>query len=211
MPFWLAGGYGSPEKLREALAAGAAGVQVGTAFAYCEESGFRADYKRTILDQVAAGRARVSTDGLASPTNFPFKVVRVADTLSEPEVYAARPRICDLGFLREAYRTTNGDVGYRCPAEPVNVFVGKGGKREETVGRKCICNALLAAVGEPQHRKGNLEEKGIVTSGDGLPEVLRFIPPDRLAYRAADVVAVLLGTKPPSVREREAVSAASSE
>ena len=27
LPFWLAGGYGSPEKLREALSAGAAGVQ----------------------------------------------------------------------------------------------------------------------------------------------------------------------------------------
>src|SRR5208283_6095446 len=38
LPFWLAGGYGSPEKVREALALGAAGVQVGTAFAYCEES-----------------------------------------------------------------------------------------------------------------------------------------------------------------------------
>ncbi|MGB9204009.1 MAG: nitronate monooxygenase, partial [Terriglobales bacterium] len=33
VPFWLAGGYGWPEKLAEALAAGATGVQVGTAFA----------------------------------------------------------------------------------------------------------------------------------------------------------------------------------
>ena len=34
VPFWLAGGYGNAEKLREALDQGAAGVQVGTAFAF---------------------------------------------------------------------------------------------------------------------------------------------------------------------------------
>jgi nitronate monooxygenase len=37
-PFWLAGGYGSAEKLQEALAIGATGVQVGTAFAFTRES-----------------------------------------------------------------------------------------------------------------------------------------------------------------------------
>ena len=37
LPFWLAGGYGSAEKLKEALAEGAAGIQVGTAFAFCDE------------------------------------------------------------------------------------------------------------------------------------------------------------------------------
>ena len=38
LPFWLAGSQGSPEGLRAAVAAGAAGVQVGTAFAFCAES-----------------------------------------------------------------------------------------------------------------------------------------------------------------------------
>ena len=42
VPFWLAGGYGNAEKLREALEQGAAGVQVGTAFAFSQESGMRA-------------------------------------------------------------------------------------------------------------------------------------------------------------------------
>src|SRR5216684_8056083 len=49
LPFWLAGGYGSPEKLRVAFEAGAAGVQVGTAFAFCAESALRDDYKQAIL------------------------------------------------------------------------------------------------------------------------------------------------------------------
>ena len=193
LPFWFAGGYGSAEKLREALAQGAAGIQVGTAFAFCAESGLRPDYKRAIIEQVVNGDARVFTDPVASPTNFPFKVARLEGTVSEEGTYLARPRICDLGFLRDAYRTDDGAIGYRCSAEPVNLYVKKGGKPAETVGRKCICNALLATIGQPQRRKGKIEEKGIVTSGDDLVEIGRFVRPDRLEYRAADVLAILLG------------------
>jgi nitronate monooxygenase len=205
-PFWLAGGYGSPEKLSEALAQGAAGIQVGTAFAFCAESGLRADYKRAIVEQAVNGDARVRTDALASPTSFPFKVASLKGTVSEEDVYLARPRICDLGFLRDAYRTPEGKIGYRCSAEPVNLYVAKGGKKEDTVGRKCICNALLATIGQPQRRKGKIEEKGIVTSGDDLPEVARFAAPDRLEYHAADVIAILLGKSPAPRRESGAAA-----
>ena len=41
LPFWLAGSYAEPDRLLEALEMGAAGIQVGTAFAFCEESGFQ--------------------------------------------------------------------------------------------------------------------------------------------------------------------------
>jgi nitronate monooxygenase len=191
-PFWLAGGYGTAQKLREALAAGAAGVQVGTAFAYCAESGMREDYKHALLEKVAAGTAKVFTDPIASPTNFPFKVARLEGTISEPDVFKHRARICDLGFLREAYRTKRGGIGYRCSAEPQSLFVSKGGKLEETVGRKCICNALLATVGYQQVRKGNRIEQGIVTSGDDLTDIGRFMPPGGLEYTAEDVVNNLL-------------------
>ncbi len=192
LPFWLAGGYGSAEKLREAQAAGAAGVQVGTAFAYCVESGMRDDYKRALLEKVAAGNVKVFTDPVASPTNFPFKVARLEGTLSEPEVFKARPRICDLGFLREAYRTDEGTIGYRCAAEPPSLYVAKGGKREETEGRKCICNALVATIGLQQVRKGHIVEAGIVTSGNDVTEIGRFMPPGGLDYTAADVLENLL-------------------
>lgn len=191
LPFWLAGGYGSPEKLREARAAGAAGVQVGTAFAFCEESGIREDYKRAILAKAIAGDAYVSTDAVASPTNFPFKVVSLEGSLSDPEVYAARPRICDLGFLREAYRTDAGDIGYRCPAEPVSLYVSKGGKLESTRGRKCLCNTLLATIGQPQVRNGNYTEPGLVTSGFDLPSIVRFLAPGATTYRASNVIRLL--------------------
>jgi len=192
LPFWLAGGYGSPEKLREALASGAAGVQVGTAFAFCAESALRNDYKQALLEKVVSGEARVSTDPLASPTSFPFKVAPLDGTVSEHEVYVARPRICDLGFLREAYRTAEGGVGFRCSAEPVSIYVSKGGNPEDTVGRKCLCNALVANIGHPQVRNGKYVEKGLVTSGDSLSDIGRFLPSNGAAYGAAEVVTQLL-------------------
>jgi len=192
LPFWLAGGYGSPEKLREALASGAAGVQVGTAFAFCAESALRNDYKQALLEKVVSGEARVSTDPLASPTSFPFKVAPLDGTVSEHEVYVARPRICDLGFLREAYRTAEGGVGFRCSAEPVTIYVSKGGNPEDTVGRKCLCNALVANIGHPQVRNGKYVEKGLVTSGDSLSDIGRFLPSNGAAYGAAEVVTQLL-------------------
>jgi nitronate monooxygenase len=192
VPFWLAGGYGSPQMLRQALEQGAAGVQVGTAFEFTQESGLRADYKRELMAKAIAGKARVFTDPLASPTGFPFKVAQLEGTCSDAEVFAARPRICDLGFLREPYRTEEGGVGYRCASEPVSLFVAKGGKVEDTVGRKCVCNGLLANIGYQQVRNGRRVEYGLVTAGDDLEFIARFLAPGRTEYSAADVISQLL-------------------
>jgi len=193
VPFWLAGGYGTPDVLQQALDAGAAGIQVGTAFAYCVESGLRDDYKQAVLAKVARGEACVFTDPVASPSGFPFKVVQLEGTISEEAVYLARPRICDLGYLREAYRTPDGEIDFRCPSEPVSVYLSKGGKTETTAGRKCICNALIATAGGPQTRsQGRLLEAGIITSGDDLTGIGRFMHPGSTAYTAADVIRTLL-------------------
>lgn len=193
VPFWLAGGYGGPDVLQQALDAGAAGVQVGTAFAYCEESGLREDYKQALLKQVVRGEAKVFTDPVASPSGFPFKVVQLGGTLSDESVYLGRPRICDLGYLREAYRTPDGAIDFRCSSEPVSVYLSKGGHEESTVGRKCICNALVATAGAPQTRaKGSIVEAGIGTSGDDLTGIARFMRPGSTSYTAADVIRVLL-------------------
>ena len=191
LPFWLAGGYGSADELSKALAQGAVGVQVGTAFAFCNESGLRDDYKRALLAKVIAGDAKVFTDPLASPTNFPFKTAQLEGTLSEQEVYAARPRICDLGYLREAYRNTDGGVDYRCPGEPVTTYLAKGGNLENTYGRKCLCNALVANIGYAQVRNGKHTERGLVTTGDDLAGITRFLPANNTSYAAADVIAKL--------------------
>jgi NAD(P)H-dependent flavin oxidoreductase YrpB (nitropropane dioxygenase family) len=196
-PFWLAGSWGSPEKLREARALGAAGIQVGTAFAFCEESGLAAPLKRAALRKWgragAASSERVFTDPLASPTRFPFKVVPLEGTLSRGEVYAARPRHCDLGYLRQVARDASGKLVYRCPAEPEDDYVRKGGERSDTVGCKCLCNALLANVGLGQTRPEGSVEPPLVTAGDDLAQLARYVRPGAESYAAADVVALLTG------------------
>ena len=145
-----------------------------------------------LLQRVIDGSARVSTDPLASPTGFPFKVADVDGTLSTESVYLARPRICDLGYLREAYRTPEGSIGFRCPAEPASLYVAKGGASEDAAGRKCVCNALIADIGHPQVRAGKYIETGLVTAGDDLTGVARFLAPGARDYSASDVVAALL-------------------
>jgi nitronate monooxygenase len=192
VPFWLAGGYGSPGKLREALDEGAAGVQVGTAFAFSEESGLRHDLKRTLIAQAVAGSGEVFTDPLASPTGFPFKVAQLNGTSSDAGVYQARKRVCDLGYLREPYATEDGKIGYRCASEPVANYLSNGGKVEDTVGRKCLCNALLANIGHAQTRKDGTAEPALVTVGDDLNSVIQFLAPGQISYSAVDVVHSLL-------------------
>lgn len=191
-PFWLAGGYGSASKLREALDAGASGVQVGTAFAFTRESALREDLKQALLDKARRHEAEIFTDPLASPAGFPFKVARLEGTASEEGVCAARPRICDLGFLRELCRAPDGRIAYRCPAEPLTTYVAKGGKAEDAAGRKCLCNALMANIGHQQVRCGRHVEPALVTAGDDLTEIARFLPPGAANYGVSDVLAALL-------------------
>lgn len=192
LPYWLAGEFGAPAKLQQALDAGATGVQVGTAFAFCNESGLRSDYKEALLAKAIAGQAEVFTDPVASPTGFPFKVAQLEGTLSQQAVYESRPRICDLGYLREAYRREDGTVDFRCPGEPVTLYVAKGGKQENTAGRKCLCNALVANIGQPQVRNGKHVEPGLVTSGDDIRNIAQFLTEHASGYSAADVVSKLL-------------------
>jgi nitronate monooxygenase len=192
LPFWVAGGYASAEKLLEVLEVGGNGIQVGTAFALCDESGMAEEYRRGLLREAIEGTARVITDRLASPTGFPFKVAQLEGSLSEEDVYHSRTRICNLGYLREAYRTDDGSLGYRCASEPVESYVAKGGKESDTIGRKCICNCLASNIGQPQTRKDGSLEKPMLTSGDDLAEIARFIPEGQTSYTARDVINKLL-------------------
>jgi NAD(P)H-dependent flavin oxidoreductase YrpB (nitropropane dioxygenase family) len=197
LPVWLAGSYGSPAGLAAARAAGAHGIQVGTAFAYTAESGLADDLKRKVLAGVQAGTHQVLTDWRASPTGFPFKVVQCGGSLSDPEVVAQRRSLCDLGVLRTPYKTASGTIDYRCPAEPARVYLGrKGGRAANTEGRRCICNALLAAADLPQRRPHGYLEPPIVTSGNDFTAVEalhRRRPPGAEFYSAKDVVDYLRG------------------
>lgn len=191
LPFWLAGGCGHPARLAESQATGAAGVQVGTLFAFCDESGFAEPLKRSVLAYAARGEVDVRTEPLLSPTGYPFKVVDWAE--NPARTAPARTRVCDLGYLRVPYATPAGTIGYRCPGEPVEAFVAKGGALEDTVGRQCLCNALLSVIGHPQVRADGFEEPPIVTSGDDLSAIGTFLH-GREGYSAADVVDYLLSS-----------------
>ena len=192
LPFWLAGSFGLPGKLSEALALGAAGIQVGTAFAFCEESGLDPGIKRRVIEQSRAGNVSVFTDPTASPTGFPFKVVQIAGTLSEPETYNNRVRLCDLGYLRQVYQKADGTLGYRCAAEPVVNFEKKGGTSEGAAGRRCLCNSLLADIGLGQVISDGQIEKPLVTAGDEIGTVAAFLKPGSDSYTAAEVIECLL-------------------
>lgn len=192
LPFWLAGAHGAPGKLGEALGLGAAGIQVGTAFAFCEESGIHPDIKQQVFRLCHEGRLRVFTDPLASPTGFPFKVVQLPGSLSDSSTTLPRNRRCDLGFLRHAYRKADGTSGYRCPAEPREDFIHKGGALEETLGRECVCNGLMATIGLAQVDSENNFSLPLVTAGNDITNIVQFLQPGCDSYSAAEVVSRLL-------------------
>ncbi|WP_412753704.1 nitronate monooxygenase [Krasilnikovia sp. M28-CT-15] len=194
LPFWIAGGRCGPEHLTAVHAAGAAGVQVGTAFALCRESGLDPTLRRSLLDEALRGALVVRNHAGASPTGFPFKVAHLAGTAADEDVYADRPRHCDLGYLRVPYQRTDGRVGYRCPAEPVGEYLRKGGSIEDTVGSRCLCNGLVAGIGLGQRRPDGYVEPPLLTLGQDLT----FLP--ELAgtgddYHARDVIDYLLGAE----------------
>ena len=195
LPFWLAGGYGKKDGLSLAQAHGAVGIQVGTAFAYSNESGMRSDCKDYALKKAAEGSLSFITSAKCSPSGFPFKVVQLKGSSSEQKIYEARPRICDKGHLRHGYKKPNGTIGFRCPAEPVDIYLKKGGKIEESEGRRCLCNTLLSTVGFSQVRKNGYKEDYIVTSGDDVVNLKMFQKDGKLNYSAKDVLDFLKNKK----------------
>jgi len=184
LPFWLAGAYGSHARLNSAKALGASGIQFGTLAALSAQSGMTQELRSRVLKLLAAGELKI-VNSMISPTGFPFKVAQVPGTISEEAVYAARKRRCDIGLLQVNYLTPEGELGYRCPAEDVETFIAKGGRVQNTVGRGCLCNALLAAAGVPQICHGGYVEPPIVTLGEGLDaakELLAQLPPGQETY-----------------------------
>jgi NAD(P)H-dependent flavin oxidoreductase YrpB (nitropropane dioxygenase family) len=191
-PFWLAGGSGRKGGLADALAAGAHGIQVGTLFAYCEESGLSPELKRSVVASSVSGELKVRTDPRASPTGYPFKIVSWP---GGPGSEKPRERKCDLGYLRVPYARPDGRIDYRCSSEPIKDYVRKGGTVEETEGRKCLCNALASDIDMAQIRDNGELEPAIVTSGDDLQAIQTFLA-GRTAYTAADVLDYLLAAVP---------------
>lgn len=188
LPFWLGGSYSMPESLAASRAEGALGIQVGTLFAFCRESGILPELKKRFLEAVAAGKALVFTHPEASPTGYPFKIALMSDTVSDEAVFSVRKRVCNLGFLRELFKTEQGTVGYRCSAESEKVFVAKGGMAEKAKEARCLCNSLLANIGQGMKYAGGYLEKPLITVGEHLESLKLLIAKFGLDYSAVDVI-----------------------
>jgi hypothetical protein len=95
----------------------------------------------------------------------------------------------------------------RCPAEPVDDYLRKGGDEADTEGRGCLCNALMANVGHAQHRD-NYTELPLYTGGDAL-ETLPLGSVSDSDYSAVDVIDYLYGDTPSLTSAMEASAAVS--
>jgi len=187
IPFWLGGSFASPEGLAKARALGAQGIQAGSIFALCEDSGMNPFYRKEIRRLGFRQELAVRTDSEASPTGFPFKVAQLEHTLSSANRYEERQRVCDLGALSVPYAKEDGTIGYRCPAEPKDDYLRKGGKIECTTGARCLCNGLLAAAD-----LGSPGERPIFTIGDDVNFLRHLMRNEDDSYTAQDAIAHLL-------------------
>ena len=190
-PFWLAGGYASRGSLAVARELGAVGIQVGTLFALSTDSGFTDEVRNELLHRFANGSFSIKTDLLASPTTFPIKIVQ--DFGGTSALTPQRKRVCDLGYLRSPVRLANGRLDYRCAAEPEEVFQKKGGELQETVGRRCLCNALLANIGMPQRRPDGAVEPTIITLGSEVDSARELAAELGRAFTAREAFEFLAG------------------
>jgi len=191
IPFWLGGSYSMPDSLPESRTEGARGIQVGTLFAFCRESGIVPELKKRFLDAVKAGTALVFTHPDASPTGYPFKIGLLQNTLSDIAEFLSRKRICNMGLLREPYEAADGTIGYRCPAEPQAVFVAKGGAAARANNARCLCNALLANIGLGMSYAGTRMEKPLLTVGKHLDSLRQLLAKFGTDYTATDVLRFL--------------------
>ncbi len=195
IPFWLAGGYAHPQKLREALEEGAAGIQVGTAFALCEESGLDPHFKQLAREQAAAGRLEIRTDPCRLADRLPVQGRAAAgDRRRSGRVRGARAPLRSQLPDNALPASRRAVLATAVPRSRSRTTSRRGGDASDTVGRVCLCNSLMASAGVPQRRRGAGNEPPIVTLGDDARAVVAALSPDGRPYSAADVIRYLLGT-----------------
>lgn len=198
VPVYVAGTFaqgGTREDLEYWIGRGAYGIQVGSRFALCNESGMREDLKARIIEGNVDLTTEVVTDHVLSPTGYPFKVVPLKGTLSDAEVYNARKRICNRAYLVSSTWEMLPDgtrrERYICPAMPPAQYQRLGGDPADLEGRICLCNALLATAGYQSD-----DEPPLVTLGESGAATGRH-------YSAREVVEDILGADYVAEREKE--------
>ena len=202
VPFYVAGAYASPEKLDEALALGAIGIQVGSIGADSTGSGFQPHLSAYIRKHAYRGDLVVDCNLKVSPTTYSFKVAIIPGTLGDPEVYEARVRICDIGALLVPY-LKGGEgkdkYGYRCSAEPIISYCKKGGNRKDTDCKGCLCNGLFSTVDLGQRLANGLIEPPIVTHGKDYSFIQYLILHENGKFSIEDATRRLLSKYPDAI------------
>ena len=131
----------SPSGCETALEAGAAGVQVGTLFALCRESGLRRPAARgSSCTGCATARSRCAPTPRRPRPASRSRSPQLPGTLVRRRRCTRPGRGCATSATC-ASRTPapDGQVGYRCPAEPVDVFIRKGGDRRGRRRARSAC------------------------------------------------------------------------
>jgi hypothetical protein len=108
------------------------------------------------------------------------------------DTYEARPRLCDLGYLRSSHINEAGKVSYRCAAEPDGPYLKKGGEEVDLKDRICLCNGLVAAVGLGQERPDGYKEAPLLTLGSTTSDVESMLHVHPQGWSAVDVINRLL-------------------
>lgn len=190
-PFVLAGGYANSKKISEAKQKGACGIQVGSIYALSKGSGGAYHIKKMARKLAFRGELEIITSPTISPTGLNFKCAKLPGTLVDPVVYKNRKRVCDIGLLRVPYLKADGSVGYRCPAEPTEAFVAKGGDPEKCKEAGCLCNGLTAFVDLAQIRPNGYIEPPIFTLGEELGFVMELMGDEDYEYSTEEAVLFL--------------------
>lgn len=196
LPIYIAGAFengGTREEFETWTARGAYGVQVGSRFALCEESGMRDDLRKQILERNRNGGVEIKTDHQASPTGYPIKIAQLPGTISEKALWQARQRVCNKKYLVRSHFQEQSDgttkETYICAAMSPEEYARLGGDPAETEGKVCLCNGLLSTAGYYQDI-----ENASVTLGMSGQHITRN-------YSAREVVEDIL--TPEYVAERE--------
>lgn len=187
IPVYAAGNFdggGTREEFESWIAKGAYGLQIGSRFALCEESGMRDDLRQQILQKNQQKALEIKTDMVASPTGYPIKIAQLPGTISDEAIHQARKRVCNKKYLVRSHFQEQPDGSrketYICAAMSPEEYSRLGGDPAETEGKVCLCNGLLSTAGYYQD-----VENAVVTLGIHGREITQSL-------RARDIVEEIL-------------------
>jgi len=152
-PFWLAGGYGNPEKLRENPRTGCSGHTGGTALRLAASRECGPIWKTGLNSPSDSGNRRGIYRSCGFATGFRSRFAHSKAPLRLFNIYRQRKRVWAIWAICARLYPSGGKIAYRCSAEPVEELPAKGGKIEDTVGPASALQLSDGHIGHQQTRK----------------------------------------------------------